>query len=166
VAGFGKISERTKIAAVVGLSLVLLGTAYFRFFHKSDLFPGKTGPASAAVPVAAKTAAPAAAPPAGSAWPENAVSPASIRDIFSPLSRSSERKEAGSAEPGPGPVASWKLKGTILGGGPPIAVINEKFLREGENIGDYRIVRIKKNEVILKSGQEQIVLEVLPNAEK
>ncbi len=42
-----------------------------------------------------------------------------------------------------------------------MAIINNKFVRIGEKIGEYKIVSIDPNEVLLKSGRHEKVLKVL-----
>jgi hypothetical protein len=59
-----------------------------------------------------------------------------------------------------------KLKGTIVGGGIPIAIIDDQFVRVGDGIANYKVVKIAGNRVFLTSGNYQKVLEVLNNEEK
>ncbi len=58
------------------------------------------------------------------------------------------------------------LKGTIVGGKRPIAIINDRFVRMGDRIGDYQVVEIDKDRVTLRSGIYEIVLEVLTYVSK
>ena len=64
-------------------------------------------------------------------------------------------------ETSPAPIGSLELKGTIIGGKEPMAVINDKFVRMGEKIGEYQIVKIYPNEVVLRSGSDEMALQVL-----
>lgn len=92
--------------------------------------------------------------------------PASIRDIFSPLNsppraeKTSEEKEVERSDP---PPPSFTLKGTIVGGRNPIAIIDDQFVRPGDWVGEYRVVKIGKKEVVLDSDYGQVVLEILKN---
>lgn len=61
---------------------------------------------------------------------------------------------------------SLTLKGTITGGENPIAVINDMFVYTGDRIGDYEVVAIGKDEVVLTSDTHSMVLKVLKIAEK
>lgn len=68
--------------------------------------------------------------------------------------------------PPPPPTVVLKLNGTILGGENPIAIINNQFVRTGEWIGGYRIVKIDKYKVLLSSNNHQKVLEVSGSVKK
>ncbi len=59
-----------------------------------------------------------------------------------------------------------ELNGTIVGGNNPVAIINNQFLRTGEWIGGYQVVKIDKYKVLLSSGDYQKVLEVPGSVEK
>ena len=56
-----------------------------------------------------------------------------------------------------------KLKGVIVGGNNPVAIINGKFLRLGERIDGYQVVRIEENKVFLRSGNSTFKLELAKN---
>jgi len=158
-----KKSDQIKIYVVIGLSLVLIIGAYFRFIH---------GKVRSVKDVTASTAplAQLNVPVINKEKPKNRRSggssvdnylPASIRDIFSPL-KSSPDKESRPKEQEE-EVSSFTLKGTIVGGEKPIAIINDKFVRTGDWIGEYRVARIGKKEVLLDSDGEKVVLEILKN---
>ena len=66
----------------------------------------------------------------------------------------------------PPPTIMLELNGTIVGGKNPVAIINNQFLRTGEWIGGYRVVKIGKYKVLLSSGDYQKVLEVPGSLEK
>ena len=92
-----------------------------------------------------------------------------IRDIFKPppIPPEPERQVdagnrglAASKEAAPKEIP-LELGGTIIGGKTPMAIINEKFVRLGEKIDIYRVVRIDPNEVVLKAGSHQRILKVL-----
>ena len=61
---------------------------------------------------------------------------------------------------------SLTLKGTITGGENSIAVINDKFVYIGDRIGDYEVITIGNDEVVLTSETHSMVLKVLKIAEK
>lgn len=157
--------ERVRIYLVVGLALILVALAYFRFFHKK---PGrKQGP----VPAVASTAySDAPEIDIGQIQTTGRVKStiqeprrAFIRDIFAPLisvpgavlhpieQRSSKQ------------LSSFKLRGVIVGGGGAIAMINDQLLRTGEWIGEYQVVRIEKKAVLLASDNERIELKLVQN---
>jgi type II secretory pathway component PulC len=60
-------------------------------------------------------------------------------------------------------VKSLKLKGVIVGDKHSIAIINDKFVRTGERINGYRVVRIAEKEVLLKSGNKTVKLRLANN---
>ena len=61
------------------------------------------------------------------------------------------------------PTPSLNLKGTIVGGERPIAIINDQFLRQGDQIGEFKVVNIGKKEVVLNSDERTLVLRLENN---
>lgn len=53
------------------------------------------------------------------------------------------------------------LSGTITGDQSSIAIINNQFMRRGQKLGKYQIMRITPDRVYLSCGDEQRVLDVL-----
>jgi hypothetical protein len=164
-----KKSERVKIYLIVILSMVLIVVVYFRFFHKKT--------SHAAVPVRYKASiAPLAVPQVELPLSQKGEkpktegrvqAPALLRDIFQPAEAPPPRKEPQlHAQRPTRPTMSLTLKGTITGGENPIAVINDKFFYAGDRIGDYEVVAIGKDEVVLTSDTHSMVLKVLKIAEK
>jgi IS30 family transposase len=111
--------------------------------------------------------------------PVNESLPVVLRDIFAPLkspkkvksrptaplkSRKKARRRPTEQKPSR-PPPSLKLRGTIVGGQRPIAIINDQFVRIGDWIGEYRVVRIGKTEVLLNSGDRKIELEMVKKIE-
>ncbi len=56
-----------------------------------------------------------------------------------------------------------ELTGTIVGGQNPIAIINDQFVRVGDLINEYKLVRIKKKEVIFDMDGRIVKVEMLKN---
>ncbi len=155
-----KKSELIKLYAFIGLLAVLLVTGYVRFSGKSGTAQSPQNP-----PAFPRVDLQPAAVSATGHAPRMADLQQAARDIFAP-GQIAERAEAAPGEKPPVQASGLVAKGTITGGGRPVAVINESFVREGDMIGEYRVVKIRKSEVVLKSNSEQLVLEVLDNAEK
>lgn len=156
-----KKNEQVKLFIVIGLAIAAAIFAYFRFFYEKS--PSSAIPGLSATPVV-KLEVPKIDYPSSGKKPaqqtrENSSQYAAIRDIFSPMKLLSQIQ--GEQEPAKKPVPAFNLSGTILGGGAPVAIINSKFLRTGDRINDFRVVEISKNQVRLRSGDKQIVLEVL-----
>jgi hypothetical protein len=149
-----------KVYALIGLLAVFLTTGYFRFFEKPEGVQARQNIAPVSV-----IASPRLTPPVRTYAPQPADRPHAGRDIFAP-SQMAERSETAPGEKFPMKATGLKAKGTITGSGRPVAVINDSFVREGDTIGEYRVIKIKKSEVVLKSSSEHLVLEVLDNAEK
>ena len=156
-------SDKVKLYVVIGLSFVAACVAYFRFIHKGNetgtdiLSPG---PEETKFDVSQieKTK------PRGTKVPRLTVADSAstyIRDIFVPLQLPTDSEALVRAEQTPAPSGVLKLKGTIMGGKKPIAIINDRFLGKGERIGEYQIVRIDQNEVLLRSGSHDKALEVV-----
>jgi hypothetical protein len=164
-----KKSKQIKIYVVIGLSLILLIVAYFRFLHQRKESVG--GHESPNTPVPQATPIPQfdlahvrmeiQQKSTRDDFDRNETLPTFIRDIFSPMKPLRKAEPSPTEQQGPRHVPSFKLKGTIVGGGKAIAIIDDRFVRTGDSIGNYTVVRIAKNRVTLSSDDQQIVLEVL-----
>jgi type II secretory pathway component PulC len=159
-----KKSERVKIYLIVILSMVLIVVVYFRFFHKKTTHAAV--PARYKAQVARLVVPQVQLPDVQTArQPERAAPESKLavtRDIFKPLKAPPPQKDVQPLKQKPSkPTLSLKLKGTILGGEQPIAVINDQFVHTGDWIAEYQVVRIAKDEVVLSSDAHQMVLQVL-----
>jgi len=160
----GKKGDQIKIYMVIGLALVLVIAGYFRFMHKKATGDANRTPST--VPLAKLDV-----PQVGITMPQNAQRielpvngplRAVIRDIFAPLKSPPKAESQPTKEEPSKPIPSLKLKGTIVGGRRPIAIINDQFVGLDDWIGEYKVVRIGKKEVLLDSGDEKIKkLEIL-----
>ena len=160
-------SEKIKFWIVIVLALIMVTVAYFRFWHQK----GGPAPDRLAAPPA-QTEQVATQNTVDRQPDERAVDrspyvvlPTVKRDIFRPLNISSA--DAGRAKKNkpvkskPTPVPKLKLGGTIVSGGESIAIINDRFLRTGDTIAAYKVVRIEKNKVKLVSGIKHIELKMI-----
>ncbi len=86
--------------------------------------------------------------------------PALMRDIFSPVNSTVAEKRTAKQQSGI-PLSAMELKGTIVGGGKPLANINDQFVGIGDWIGEYQVIRIGNKAVRLDSGRHQIELEMV-----
>jgi hypothetical protein len=179
--------ETIKLYMVVALAFLALVVAYFQFFSKKE----EPAPQVAAPKeqTQRQQKATATATAGGKSykirtlekiseistgktrekWRPSLVNLTDIRDIFEPPPIPPEAIEAAVAvrraqrvpkEPKPDEI-SLELKGTIIGGKKPMAIINEKFIRLGEKIDIFRVVRIEANRVVLKAGDHVRTLTVL-----
>lgn len=156
--------ERVKIYFIIALSIVLIVVVYFRFIHKKTTHAAvparyKARVARLVVPQVQLPRSQTAKGPHMTA-PESKITIA--RDIFKPLKTPPPKKDIQQPKRQPSkPTVALKLKGTIVGGEQPIAVINDQFVHTGDWIAEYQVVRIAKNEVFLSSDAHQMVLKVL-----
>ena len=167
-AGLGqrKPTARVKIYLMVGLGLVLAALAY-RYVKTKAARTGNLAPTTA-------TATFADIPELSLLHKESLQTTRltksnvresrrdSVRDVFAPL-RSLPRGKSGGPRKGrstQGRTTSLKLKGVIVGGNNPIAIINDKFVRIGERIDGYKVVRIEEKQVFLRSGNKTLKLEL------
>ncbi|MCK5507966.1 MAG: hypothetical protein KAI50_05535 [Desulfobacterales bacterium] len=171
-----KKNKPIQIYIVIALSLVLVIMGYFRFIHNKSISgddhtlpaagPAKFGPAKFG-PAKFDIASIAINKPQKNsmhALPAKEPSSIYIRDIFVPLkSQADAELQFTKQTPSTTPVLPLKLKGTIVGGGIPIAIINDQFVRVGDVIANYKVVKIVGNRVVLTSGNYQKILEVLNN---
>jgi len=159
-------SEKIKLYITIGLAVILAISGYFRLIHPKMK---RAATASPSPPVAASPEIAPDLPVAleKKASPEAeckiAPLPSGVRDIFKEPVISLSDPPTEQNRPN-APFAS--LKGTIVGGADPIAIINGRFMRIGDGIGEYRVVRIEKDQVRLRSENHEIVLEVLQHAHK
>lgn len=160
-------TERPKIYLAVGLAIVLIVVVGFRLVHKKKTHAA--APARSEGGLARLDVPQIQLPDLQRAqWSEPAVNGSGgviERDIFRPFKARPQKARKGKirrrAKRPSKPPASLKLKGTIVGGERPIAVINDKFVHTGERIGRYKVVKIEKDGVLLHSGNKRFVLEVL-----
>jgi hypothetical protein len=167
-----KKKEQIKLYVTLGLAVLLLISAYFRIIRPKTK---GTANATASGPGVSAPAVPAAIvqmPTVKLDTPKKKKQKkqdpfigmsSTVRDIFAEPKASEPEKEAGKEAEKKPPPPPTSLKGTIVGGKKPIAIINGRFVHVGEQVGEYRVVRIDKNEVLLSSGEHEIVLEVLKN---
>ena len=163
-----KKPERVKIYFIIALSILLLVLVYFRFFHKKTTHAAVPGRYQASV---AQLALPQveltiSQKGQGSKKEGREKARALPRDIFEPAKAPRRRETQPPSQEPVRPTMSLKLKGTITGGENPIAVINDKFVYAGDRIGDYEVITIGKDEVVLTSGTHNMVLRIMKIAEK
>ncbi len=172
-----KKNERIKIYITIGLALIMAVLCYFRFIHKKGTRDEKKIPYN---PSVAELDVPKVKTKMMKTnyWrkqPQDESLPKLERDIFVNvnslnnaknefLKSSSEKTESGivtirSPQLDPG----LELTGTIVGGENPIAIINDQFVRVGDLIDEYKLVSIKKEEVILDMDGRTIKVEMLQN---
>ena len=165
----GNAGDRIRIYLVVGLALVLAALVYRHFKAK----PAGT----AALPPVGNTSVIAGVADLPPLIPESLQKAQhrsakvkelrrdSLRDIFAPMRplKKAEHRIIMKGQPRVSKAPSLELKGVILGGGNPVAIINGKLLRLGESIDGYQVVRIEEKEVFLKSGNSTFRLELAKN---
>ncbi len=164
-----KLTDRIKIYLVVGLALVLAALVY-RYLHAKASHKGSVSPPSATTPVSDIPELPALdteslqktqLAQAKDKGPRRVF----LRDIFAPLRPLAKMTPQPTRKnrPSPQKVSSLKLKGVIVGGRNPVAIINGKLLRKGERIEGYEVIRIEEKEVFLKSGNRTVKLKLANN---
>lgn len=164
----GKKSEQIKLYLVIGLALVFVIIAYFRFTGAKSNNAEEIG--SSVLPPAEQVNFATPKTETKGLQICNYRDPAvhkriqmAIRDIFSPLADPTKARNQDSEETSRNPVESLTLAGTIVGGKKPIAIINDQFVRIGDWIGEFRVIRIGKKDVLLDSGDQKMALEIMKN---
>ena len=157
--------EPIKIYIVIGLALVLVIVGYFRFVRKPPAYDTAESP-SVTASVQSDVNSVLKKSPRSDSWRKSPAAESLrpiVRDIFVPLKslKKAEMRPIDQSQQRPRP--SLDLRGTIVGSGKPIAIINDRFVRAGDSIGEYKVVRIGKTKVLLDSGKKRIVLEMLKN---
>ncbi len=159
----GETGNRIKIYLVVGLALVLAALLY-RHTQKKPVRSKSLPPATVVSAVPELPSLDVEGLP--NAQLAKSVDKKSrrvfVRDIFAPLvSLPKAKRQPKKPKPQPSQrVTSLKLRGVIVGGRNPTAIINDKFVRLGERIDGYTVLRIEKKEVVLKSGNRTINLKL------
>jgi len=159
--------EKIELLIVIVLALVLATMAYFRFWHKkSSAAPDRLAAApSQTEPSATETARHRQSDERVYDRPADIALPSINRDIFRPLKIPSapagRTRKNKPVKPKPTPVPDLKLGGTIVSGGESIAIINDRFLRTGDTIAAFKVVRIEKDKVQLVSGTKNIELKMI-----
>ncbi len=155
--------EQVKLVMVFVLALVLGLVVYIRFQHKE----GKATTSEAARPdrsVSLKVPEISLEEPVKTGRLLVPVGPPvrePLRDIFAPGPSSSERAGGGPGDEESVSIASLKLRGVVAGGVRPLALINDRFVRPGDRLYQYRVVSIGAKGVWLVSGTETFQLNVL-----
>ena len=162
-------SEKIKFWIVIFLALVMVVVAYFRFWHKKDsdtpqqlsALTTRTQPAATQTTIERQADDPAHDRPSDDAMPSVE------RDIFRPLKLPSAAaappQKTKPAQSTPAPLPNLKLGGTIISGKESLAIINDRFVRTGDTIATFKVVRIEKNKVQLVSGIKNIELKMINN---
>ena len=91
------------------------------------------------------------------------------RNIFAPANTSQASGESTLPAPekaGGKTLPGFKLSGVIADEGAAIAVINGKFLKKGDSIEGYQVVKIGDKTVTLSGNGRKIVLNVITNTGK
>jgi hypothetical protein len=163
----GNKSEQVKLSIVIALAIVAAIVAYFRFIHKGDgcnTEDVKVSHEQAQFDIP-KTEKSLLKKPQQPVLLSNLTRREYIRDIFAPVKAPEKPAYPRKKKALPKATGALQLKGTILGGKEPIAVINDKFVRTGDKVGEFQIVKILKNKVLLKLEDYQKVLEVFKSGE-
>jgi hypothetical protein len=152
-------AEKFKVYLVYALAGVLCISVYIRFVH-SRLWKQET---KETLPAPMVTLSIPLSQPNQTEEPQREVHsekppPFVTRDIFAPL-RAWTAEENESEKPQKEPP-TFTLKGTIVGGERPLAIIDDQFVRVGDRIGDYSVVRIRKKDVLLMSESTKLHLEI------
>jgi len=166
--------EKIKLMIIIGLSVVFVAIAYFRFMPRK-------GSSAVAAPTASGSDPQVAIPRVEIKNRQIDPAPTSSdvtmqqfvkRDIFTPIHiplpekvKKKRVKQQPSRKPPPEPTSrpAFKLGGTIVGGDNPIAIINNRFVRAGDSISGFKVVRIGKFGVQLASKNRTIRLEIIEN---
>ena len=159
--------DQIKKYIVIGLSLVLAIVGYFRLIH------GKTQPEEIINPSFSDSDAPELEMPIVEpvTWQQEdwharlAAEPMRQlkRDIFLPAKPLKNMKAKPVAKIPLKHAPKLKLRGTVVGGDEPIAIIDDQFIRTNESIAGYKVIWIGPKMVVLDSGEKKMILELLQN---
>lgn len=164
-------NEKIKRYLVIGLACVALLVAYFRFFrsHAEPTVVIDQVPKNVTIYPIRPGENMRRGTHSNFARDVRSIAVGNIRDIFErpriPVESQLPTPAAGRSVNAPKATAPQdiylELKGTITGGDSPMAIINDKFVRLGEEIETFRVVRISSNEVVLRAGEHQRIIQVI-----
>jgi hypothetical protein len=169
----GKKNERVKIFTAIGLALIMAILCYFRLIHKKGTGTRDENKSQYNPPVAEldipEVNTTMLKTPNWRRQLQGGLFPELKRDIFVIVKNKFLTSILEEAESGRGTIMSpqiasgLKLTGTVVGGENPIAIINDQFVRVGDLIDEYTLVRIGKKEVILNMDDRIVKVEMLKN---
>jgi hypothetical protein len=170
-------NRQVKVYLIIGLGVIFCLVGYYRFFYNKPAAGtvSRTALPAPTVPVVVPKINVQPLPsgePAGQAAGNADKGRAVKRDIFEPgksvkiaAAKSEGTDKAGYKETN-SPQGQLVLSGMIHSGNHPLAIINGKFQRVGDAIGEYRIVRIGASEVIMKGEDREITLRIVDHGQK
>ena len=158
----GKTGERIKIYVVIVLVVVFVILGYFQLFHnKADVEAKSIAPVESepeldlsSIETTIKSRLQMSEAPSFEPFQPIA------RDIFTSLKSLNKAKVPKKQNQKPKPLPPLRLKGTIVEVDRSIAIVNDRYLRIGDLIHGFKVVRIGKKEILLVSGQRQLALEM------
>jgi hypothetical protein len=161
----GKTGQQIQIYVVIVLAVVFVILGYFQLFHeKADVEAKSITPVESdpeldlnSIQTTIKSRLHADAAPSFEPFQPIA------RDVFTSLKSLKKEKVSKRQTEKPKPLPPLRLKGTIVEGDRAIAIVNDQYLRIGDLIHGFKVVRISKNGVLLDSGRRQLALEMLKN---
>ena len=164
-------SEKVKFVIVIVLALIMVTVAYFRFWHKKGSAAPDRLAAEPSQTEQVATELTIAQQPDERVYdrPTVAALPSVKRDIFRPqrvppaVARPTRKNKTAKLKPVP--IPSFKLGGTIVSQGESMAIINDRYLRTGDTIAAFKVVRIEEDKVQLVSGGKKIELKMIINDE-
>jgi hypothetical protein len=162
----GENTERIKIYVVIGLSLAFGMVGYFRFFYKKAEADVKSyEPVEVPSKIDLSSVQPIIQ---GRKQLHKEHSTESFqpvaRNIFAPLTNpkiATAYKMKGLNTQKQQRVPALRLKGTIVGGEGPIAIVNDTFLRTGDEIAGFKVVWIGTKTIMMEAGEQKLALEML-----
>lgn len=158
-----KITERHKLYFLILMVFIAGVIAYFRFLQPPAAV-GKQNPMTDFSPPPTEMLGAAPGPmqlngrdPAWRDTHRRSIS----RNIFEPVGPLPTTVLPKSAKTSHTAEVNMILSGTIIGDQSSIAIINNQFMRRGQKLGQYQIIRITPDKVHLASGDDTLVLNVI-----
>ena len=162
----GKNTERIKIYVVIGLSLAFGMVGYFRFiYQKAEADVKSSEPVEVPPKIDLSSVQPIIQ---GRKQLNKELSTESFqpiaRNIFAPLTNPKRANAYKMQSMNPEKqqlIPALRLKGTIVGGEGPIAIVNDTFLRTGDEIAGFKVVWIGTKTIMMEAGEQKLALEML-----
>lgn len=157
------MSEKHKAYVLVVAVVIAALVAYLRFFRdttpSTNTPPPATENAQATEGLDLRLSSPV--PLSGSHAP--ARQPVDrIRDLFGPVEPLPHQTQPHAPTGGAQTNEALTLNGTVISGDSAMAIINNRFIRQGQTVGAYLVEKITPDRVYLLSGDHRKVLDVMP----
>jgi hypothetical protein len=161
-----RISEKHKFYFLIVMVMIAALIGYLRFLRPAERTEKQNTVSQTQSGQARSESTPLEVKPVKSHRPvkQNMARRHILRNIFEPAAPLEAIAATTPAAAQAAPL-NMTLSGTVIGGEHAMAIINNRFMRPGQTIGKYRVMRITPDKVYLAAGEDRRCLSVLSVSE-